>query len=95
MNTKEDSPKRDISDKVPKLSYWNMLTVYVGSTLSKLDCQTHRVDPNPIRTIEIISYLVKTSFNIRVDRILLNTRVRDEVELRVTISAYERLAVYH
>jgi hypothetical protein len=56
-----------------------------------LEKATHKEAPKPISTRESRSYLVKTSPSILAERRLLKTRVREEVELRVIMSAYERL----
>jgi hypothetical protein len=43
--------------------------------------------PTPIRNTEMKSYLVNTSPSMREERMLLKTKVREEVELSVIMSA--------
>ena len=52
---------------------------------------THKPDPAPISIRDIRSYRVKLSPNILHDKILLKTRFSADVELKVIISAYDRL----
>ena len=59
----------------------------------KLEKDTHKVAPMPIRIIETRSYLVNFSFSILHASRLLNIRTREDVELNVTMSVTERLAI--
>ena len=52
-----------------------------------LEKVTHNAEPNPINSKEIRSKRVKVSPRSLHERILLNTRLRDDVELSVIMSA--------
>ena len=56
---------------------------------------TQIAEPIPMRTKDIKSYLVKASPRSLQESILLKTRFKEEVELRVIMSAYERLPINH
>lgn len=59
----------------------------------KLEKETHKVAPMPIRRVETRSYLVNFSFSILHASRLLNIRTKEDVELNVIMSVTERLAI--
>ena len=56
-----------------------------------LEKVTHTAEPSPIKSMDNRSYRVKVSLRSLQESILLKTRLRDDVELMVIISAQERL----